>query len=66
MCEANVYMRDETGHDRLFMEHVDIIIPGPDGLYMENIFGERKKVDAVIQEMQLVSHRIILSRPGSA
>ncbi|NLO20657.1 MAG: CooT family nickel-binding protein [Syntrophomonadaceae bacterium] len=60
MCEANVYI-NRQGQEELVMEKVDRIIPGDENnLFMENIFGERRVVQARIKEMQLVHHRIIL------
>lgn len=61
MCESNVYMI-ENGKEKLFMESVDRIIPGEDGIYLENIFSETKKVQATIKEMALVEHRIVLEK----
>lgn len=60
MCESNVYMIGRDGKEKLCMESVDKIIPMADGILMENIFSETKKVHARIKEMALVSHRIIL------
>jgi predicted RNA-binding protein len=51
-----------NGKEELVMESVDRIIPEADGLYMENIFSEAKKVHARIKEMALVSHRIVLEK----
>lgn len=66
MCEANVYMY-KGGHEELLMEKVDRIIPGEDNnIFMENIFGERKVIQARIREMELVHHRVILEEIGSA
>lgn len=62
MCEANVYMIDENGEEKLLLEAVDRIVPEEDSLVMENIFGQRKTVKARIKEMQLVEHRIILQK----
>lgn len=62
MCEANVYLIDENGNERLFLESVDRIIPEKDELQLENIFGQRKSIKAYIKEMTLVSHRIVLAR----
>jgi len=62
MCEANVYIIDENGNERLFLESVDRIIPENNELQLENIFGQRKNVKAYIKEMSLVSHRIVLAR----
>jgi predicted RNA-binding protein len=60
MCEANVYLIDRAGQVRLLMESVDTLVPGEDGIVLENIFSERRTVRARIREMALVSHRIVL------
>jgi len=62
MCEANVYLIDENGEEKLLLEAVDRIVPEDDNLIMENIFGQRKTVKAKIKEMQLVEHRIVLTK----
>ena len=54
MCEANVYLIDREGRERLLLESVDKIIPGEEGIFLENIFR------AKIKEMELVNHKIIL------
>lgn len=60
LCEANVYI-NRQGQEELLMEKVDRIIPGDENnIFMENIFGERRVVQAKVREMQLVNHRIIL------
>ncbi len=60
MCEANVYLM-EDGSEKLVMEKVDRLVPGDENnIYMENIFGERKVIQARIKELQLVHHKIIL------
>ncbi|MEN6351669.1 MAG: CooT family nickel-binding protein [Syntrophomonas sp.] len=62
MCEANVYIYKD-GHEQLLMEKVDRIIPGEDNnIFMENIFGERKIIQARIREMELVHHRVVLEK----
>lgn len=62
MCEANVYLIDEKGEEKLFLESVDKILPENDELILENIFGQRKIVRAKIKEMELVEHRIVLQK----
>ena len=62
MCEANVYWVDEEGENALILESVDRIIPQEDGIYIENIFGERKLLKATIVEMALVEHKILLRK----
>jgi predicted RNA-binding protein len=59
MCEANVYLRDHDRQDML-MENVDILRPEGNGLFLQNIFGERKWIEARVEEMSLVEHRIVL------
>ena len=62
MCESNVYMVSDNGEEKLFMESVDRIVPEEDGIYLQNIFAETKKVKARIKEMELVQHRIVLEK----
>lgn len=62
MCEANVYLIDEEGKQKLFLESVDKIIPEEENLVLENIFGQRKIIKARIKEMVLVEHRIVLQK----
>lgn len=61
MCEANAYLRKD-GQDELFLEMVDRVIPGEEGLLLEDIFGRRKVIKAKIVELALVDHRIILEK----
>ncbi|WP_258359972.1 CooT family nickel-binding protein [Moorella sulfitireducens] len=60
MCEANAYLLKEGGEEELVFENVDRIVPGEDGILMEDIFGKRKIVRARIKEMALVDHKIFL------
>jgi len=61
MCEANVYLVDETGNEILILDSVDKVIPGEDGtITLENIYSERKTIRAKIKHMELVEHRIVL------
>lgn len=62
MCEANVYMLNENGEEKLLLEAVDSIVPEDSNLIMVNIYGQRLIIKAKIKEMQLVDHRIILQR----
>ncbi len=60
MCEANVYLLDETGKEVLILDSVDKIVPGKEEIVLENIYSERKTLRARIKLMKLVEHRIIL------
>ena len=61
MCESNVYL-ENNGKEEIFMESVDIIKPEGGKLFLKNIFGEQKIVDADIKEISLVEHRIVLKK----
>lgn len=62
MCEANVYLLDDNGEEKLFLGSVDKIIPEGNELCLEDIFSRRKYVRARIKEMALVEHRIVLEK----
>ena len=62
MCEANVYMINGKGEEKLFLESVDKIIPEGDELCLEDIFNRKKYIKAKIKEMALVEHRIVLEK----
>ena len=61
MCGANAYVL-KNGAEELVMESVDKVVPGEEGILLENIFGQQKVVKAKIKEMLLVSHKIILEK----
>jgi predicted RNA-binding protein len=59
MCEANAYLLKE-GKEELILEDLMILRPEQEGLYLQNIFGEQKRIKARIRELNLVEHRVIL------
>ncbi len=59
MCEANAYLIKE-GIEELILEDISILRPENGELYLQNIFGEQKRIKAKIKEMNLLDHRIIL------
>lgn len=61
MCEANAYVV-EDGREQLIMEAVDKVEPEETGLRLVNIFGEQKFIDAHIESLSLVDHKIMLIR----
>jgi predicted RNA-binding protein len=62
MCEANVYLIEKDGKKTLLLESVDKIIPTEEGLFLENIFSQRKVIKARIKEMALVEHKIFIEK----
>jgi len=59
MCESNAYLI-KAGKEELVLEDVSILRPEEDGIYLQNIFGEQKRIKARIREMNLIDHRILL------
>jgi predicted RNA-binding protein len=59
MCEANAYLVKE-GKEELVLEDISILRPEKEELYLQNIFGEQRRIKAHIKEMNLIDHRIIL------
>ncbi|NTU48384.1 MAG: CooT family nickel-binding protein [Syntrophobacteraceae bacterium] len=59
MCEANAYVVVD-GQERLIMENVDVLKPENERIYLQNIYGEQRWIEARIKEMSLVNHRIVL------
>lgn len=64
MCEANAYLIQD-GSEKVIMESVDILRAEDDGIYLQNIFGERVEIKAHVKEMNLVDHRILLEEDYS-
>jgi predicted RNA-binding protein len=59
MCEANAYVVDgET--EQMIMEMVDKVEYEEEGLRLVNIYGEQKFINASIQALALVDHKIFL------
>ncbi len=59
MCEANVYI-NRDGHEELFLENVDLLIPEGNKIFMKNLFGEQKTFDGFLKEVSLLKHKIVL------
>ena len=60
MCESTVYLIDKNGKESLYFELVDKIVTDKNTIYLEDILGQKKAVNARIKELALVNHRIVL------
>ncbi len=60
MCESNVYLK--TGdQEELIMENVAAITPSDNGTFLlKGLLGEQKEVAAIIEDINLMGHKIIL------
>ena len=59
MCESKVFIL-ENGQEKKLMDNVIHIEPQNGKLFMYDLLGEQKIVDAVIKEVRLLDHKIIL------
>jgi len=62
MCEASAFLISEDGKEDLYLKDVDIVSPEEGKLYLRDIFGEQKIIEAEIQEINLLNHRIVLKK----
>jgi predicted RNA-binding protein len=62
MCEASAFLISEDGKEDLYLKDVDIVRPEEGKLYLRDIFGEQKIIEAEIQEINLLNHRIVLKK----
>jgi predicted RNA-binding protein len=60
MCESNVYLR-KTDNEELIMENVAAVSPiGNDTFLLKGLLGESMEVKAVIEDINLMGHKIVL------
>jgi predicted RNA-binding protein len=59
MCEANAYLI-KGGTEELILEDITLVRPEGNELFLENMFGEQKRIKARIKEMNLTTHRVLL------
>jgi|OpeIllAssembly_1097287.scaffolds.fasta_scaffold45036_1 predicted RNA-binding protein len=59
MCEANAYL-SKGGIEELILEDITLLRPEGSEIFLENMFGEQKRVKARIKEINLTTHRVTL------
>lgn len=60
MCESNVYLKKDR-NEELIMENVAAITPVRDGVFLlRGLLGESMEVKAVIEDINLMGHKITL------
>ncbi len=60
MCESNVYVR-QNGREELVMENVAAITPsGENTFLLKGLLGESREIKGVIEDINLMGHKIIL------
>ncbi len=61
MCESTVFLREGTG-EKVLMREVAAVRPRSGKLELVGVLGERLEVEAVVVELDLMGHRIVLER----
>jgi predicted RNA-binding protein len=59
MCESKVFLL-EDGKERQIMDNVIYVEPQDGRIFMYDLLGEQKIVDAQIKEIKLLNHKIVL------
>jgi len=60
MCESNVYLKKDND-EKLIMENVAAISPaGENAFLLRGLLGESMEVKAIIEDINLMGHKIIL------
>ncbi len=60
MCQTVAYLLSD-GKEVLLLEDVVSIVPGTDGIRMVNLFGEERTVQGRIKQIDLLTHRVIIT-----
>jgi len=60
MCQSNAYMI-ENGKEEMILSDIISIKPAENGLRLTNLFGEEQIVEASIEEVDLINHKIKLT-----
>jgi predicted RNA-binding protein len=61
MCESTVYLKDGAA-EKVLMKEVASVRPRGGKLVLTSILGEHLEVDAVVTELDLMGHRIVVER----
>ena len=63
MCQSSAYLLDQAGGEKLLMEDVSLITPLEEGgIELVGLFGDRLTVQATIKELDLLKHRIVMTK----
>ncbi|RJO65389.1 MAG: CooT family nickel-binding protein [Myxococcales bacterium] len=64
MCESTAYWKVGV-NDELLMENVAAVTPLPGGRFLlKGLLGDSKEVEAELQEINLMAHKILFKKKG--
>ena len=59
MCESSAYLK-KGDQDELLLEDVVMLVPEPGKITLTSLLGDKKVVQAEIDHIDLMKHRIVL------
>ncbi|MEJ2726189.1 MAG: CooT family nickel-binding protein [Deltaproteobacteria bacterium] len=59
MCESSAYLL-EDGEETLLLESVDLLESLDGQVYIQSMFGEKRRLRARVKTLSLIDHKIIL------
>lgn len=61
MCDVNAYITKD-GSETLLLESITLLRPQPGGtVYMKNLFGEERTVQAQVVEVSFSKNKVLLA-----
>ena len=63
MCESIAYLKDADDREELLLEDVVLLKPVDGRIVLMNILGEKKEIEAGIEQIDLLKHKIVLRKP---
>ena len=60
MCESSVFVRSESGDDKLLADDVARIVPEGELIRIWSVLGEETWVKGAIVEIDLMGHKIVV------
>jgi len=63
MCESSAYLKNKDGQEELLLEDVVMLKPSGGRIVLMNILGEKKEIEASIDQIDLLRHKILLFNP---
>ncbi len=61
MCQSNAYITNQNSESLIMEDVAKIEILSKDQIRLVSLFGDEKEVKGVIDEINLLSHKIIIS-----
>jgi predicted RNA-binding protein len=62
MCEGTAFLMTDDGKESIYLKDVDVIRPKGKNLYLRDIFGEQREIEAELLEINFRNRRILLQR----